>query len=81
MSGHALKYQTDSGSYGIVSNSSGREVLVAIFPAEEVIGMFSGDFGYAGGSGPATVGPNTSSALTARELQRQEAINPPNGPI
>jgi hypothetical protein len=47
--GYALKYlhnasnQTDAGSYGIISRSSDDEVLVALFPVSEVIGVFSGE--------------------------------------
>jgi hypothetical protein len=54
VSGHALKYientssTTDPGSYGILSRADGDEVLVALFRASEVIGVFSGDPGEPG---------------------------------
>jgi hypothetical protein len=46
--GHALNYiphpnTTDPGSYGIFSQGSDGEVLVALFRVSEVVGVFSGD--------------------------------------
>ena len=50
--GHALKYvqgthlnPNDSGSYGILSQTGGVEVIVALFRASEVIGVFNGELG------------------------------------
>jgi hypothetical protein len=48
--GHGLKYlqnqsnSTDFGSYGVVLKESDGETLVALFRAEEVTGIFHGDF-------------------------------------
>jgi len=67
--GHALKYiqnasnQTDCSSYGILSRDSGCEVLVALFHASEVIGVFSGDIRELG-----------ESAETGRDIQRRRAL-------
>jgi hypothetical protein len=48
--GHAVKFvpgmqsnPTDSGSYGILSRVGDTEILVALFRASEVIGVFSGE--------------------------------------
>ena len=71
--GHALKYvqnasnSTDYGSYGILSRVDGGEVLVALFRAADVIGVFSGDI----------QGPN-GSAETGREAQRRRALEDPD---
>jgi len=53
--GHAVQFipgmqsnSNDSGSYGILSRVSGTEVLVALFPVSEVIGVFSGELGELG---------------------------------
>jgi hypothetical protein len=55
--GHALQYlpgmtsnPNDSGSYGILSRVGGDEVLVALFRASEVTGVFRGDIREPGGS-------------------------------
>ncbi|HUY88826.1 MAG TPA: hypothetical protein VMV10_08845 [Pirellulales bacterium] len=63
--GHALKYvenaanTTDCGSYGILSRTGGGEVLVALFRASEVIGVFSGDM--TDPDAPGLAGPSTSA--------------------
>ena len=49
MFGHSLKYvqnasnETDYGSYGILSRTDSGEVLVALLPISEVVGVFSGE--------------------------------------
>jgi hypothetical protein len=43
--GHAAKYLPISGGvYKILARVGGRRTVVAVFPATEVIGVFSGDF-------------------------------------
>src|SRR4051794_13643107 len=44
--GHALSFiasPSDCGSYGVLARSAGRDVLVALFRASEVTGLFSGE--------------------------------------
>lgn len=76
--GHALKYvqnasnNTDYGSYGILSRTDRGEVLVALFPVSEVIGVFSGDM--------CEPGPSTEkvAATAGRDTQRQRALKDPS---
>lgn len=84
VSGHELKYiqnasnQTDYGSYGILSRSSGGEVLVALFRVSEVVGVFSGDLRESDGSMPSAVGPGTAAVSAWRDTQRQRALDDPS---
>ena len=76
--GHALKYvqnasnNTDYGSYGILSRTDRGEVLVALFPVSEVIGVFSGDMCE---PGPST---ETVAATARRDTQRQRDLEDPS---
>jgi hypothetical protein len=79
--GHQLQYQTDSGSYGILACGADGDLLVALFPAGEVIGVFRGDIRDAPGNVPAAVGTNTAPVPTGREAQRHEAANASSWPI
>jgi hypothetical protein len=46
--GHAIQYlpnpstASDVASYGVLGRTAGKEVLIALFPASEVTGIFSG---------------------------------------
>lgn len=53
--GHAVTFipgmqsnANESGSYGILSRVGNAEVLIAIFPVSEVLGVFSGELGQLG---------------------------------
>jgi hypothetical protein len=71
--GHALQYvpnnshSGDDGSYGILSHTDAGEVLVALFRASEVIGVFAGE-----------VFEPSGSTQSARETQHQSGLEDPS---
>ena len=80
--GHALQYipnatnAADLGSYGVLSRGSSGDVLIALFRASEVIGVFRSDRSESGGNAS-----SESVMISGREAQRQEAANAPSWPI
>jgi hypothetical protein len=76
--GHALTFvenasnQPDHGSYGILSRSSGTEVLVAVFRAVEVVGVFSGELN----ESEQTVAASEAHSEMTRETPRTSVGGP-----
>ena len=74
--GHSLKNiqnasnSTDYGSSGILSHADGGEVMVALFPVSEVIGVFNGDIREPEGI--------TEKRNESRDTQRQRALEDPD---